>query len=131
MDKYVVQDLRHLLLVGNYRYICLRGQDLAGKLPPSLAKLLFLKTMSLENFFDGIVPRELGKLVNLENLSSAANLLHNLLLCRNQSAANSLQMKWSKFAAFAASEVTTININFLQFKTEENGLVVFPMRYVD
>ncbi|KAM7470295.1 hypothetical protein LguiA_008478 [Lonicera macranthoides] len=74
--------------------------------------------------------------------SSAANLLHNLLLCHNQSAANSLQLKWSKLAAFVTAEVQqiaaftavgvrTININFLQFKTEENGLVVFPLRYVD
>ncbi|KAM7530501.1 hypothetical protein LguiB_033911 [Lonicera macranthoides] len=96
--------------------ICLRGQDLAGKLPPSLAKLPFLKTIDLtqnylsgtippewastklkymsvivnrlsgripesleNNFFDGTVPRELGKLVNLENLILSANNLTGAL----------------------------------------------------
>ncbi|KAM7524922.1 hypothetical protein LguiA_014824 [Lonicera macranthoides] len=55
-------------------------KDLPGKLPPSLAKLPFLKTMSLENnLFDGPVPRELGKLVNLENLILSANNLTGAL----------------------------------------------------
>ncbi|GMY37744.1 probable leucine-rich repeat receptor-like serine/threonine-protein kinase At3g14840, partial [Fagus crenata] len=77
----------------------LKGQDLAGVLPPALAKLPYLKTIDLtrnylsgniprewastkleylsieSNLFSGMVPIELGKLVNLENLILSSNNL--------------------------------------------------------
>ncbi|EXB36793.1 putative leucine-rich repeat receptor-like serine/threonine-protein kinase [Morus notabilis] len=56
--------------------ISFTGQDLDGVLPPSLAKLPYLKEVSVEsNFFNGTVPSELGKLVNLERLILGANNL--------------------------------------------------------
>uniref|UniRef100_A0A2N9IPP1 non-specific serine/threonine protein kinase n=1 Tax=Fagus sylvatica TaxID=28930 RepID=A0A2N9IPP1_FAGSY len=77
----------------------LKGQDLAGVLPPALVKLPYLKTIDLtrnylsgniprewastkleylsieSNLFSGMVPIELGKLVNLENLILSSNNL--------------------------------------------------------
>ncbi|KAK2994747.1 hypothetical protein RJ640_031020 [Escallonia rubra] len=77
----------------------LTAQDLAGILPPSLAKLPFIKIINLSrnylngtippewastklekltlsnNLFSGTVPAELGRLVNLDDLSFNANNL--------------------------------------------------------
>ncbi|KAI3796756.1 hypothetical protein L1987_39446 [Smallanthus sonchifolius] len=79
--------------------IFLKGQDLDGVLPPSLAKLPYIKTIDLtrnylngtippewastnleylsleSNMFSGTVPAELGKLENLVNLILNANNL--------------------------------------------------------
>ncbi|KAK7849510.1 putative leucine-rich repeat receptor-like serine/threonine-protein kinase [Quercus suber] len=77
--------------------LILKGQDLGGVLPRSLVKLPYLtdlnrnflsgniphkwastklKFLSIEtNLFSGMVPHELGKLVNLENLTLSANNL--------------------------------------------------------
>ncbi|KAL6201305.1 hypothetical protein ACLB2K_025019 [Fragaria x ananassa] len=83
--------------------IILRGQDLAGVLPPSIAKLPYLtqidftrnilsgnipsewgstklEYMNLEtNMFNGTVPPELGNLVNLQNLIISTNNLTGVL----------------------------------------------------
>ncbi|KAL3647161.1 hypothetical protein CASFOL_008129 [Castilleja foliolosa] len=90
-------------LVDSLRNRFLKGQDLAGVLPPSLAKLPHIKTidltrnypsgtihpewastkleyLSLEtNMFTGSVPAELGKLTNLVNLILSTNNLTNKL----------------------------------------------------
>ncbi|KAL6333478.1 hypothetical protein AAG906_028663 [Vitis piasezkii] len=75
--------------------ISLKGQDLAGVLPPALAKLSYLKTIHLTrnylsgnippewettkgldgNQFSGTVPPELGKLVDLQKLILNSNNL--------------------------------------------------------
>ncbi|KAK8353525.1 hypothetical protein V6Z12_A05G163900 [Gossypium hirsutum] len=53
--------------------IYLAGQDLDGVLPPSLSKLLYIKTVILHrNYLKGIIPREWAAL-KLETLSVAMN----------------------------------------------------------
>ncbi|OMO86382.1 hypothetical protein CCACVL1_09609 [Corchorus capsularis] len=55
--------------------IYLRGQDLAGVLPRSLAKLLFLKTIDLHrNYLNGSIPREWASM-KLEFVSVSKNRL--------------------------------------------------------
>jgi hypothetical protein len=55
--------------------IFLKGQDLAGKLPPSLVKLPYLKKVDFNrNYLSGMIPQEWASL-QLEFLSISANNL--------------------------------------------------------
>ncbi|KAI3796748.1 hypothetical protein L1987_39431 [Smallanthus sonchifolius] len=74
--------------------ISLMRQDLAGVLPPSLAKLPSIKMMSLENnLFSGKVPAELGNLKKLLLLILTANNLTGELPMELNSLTNLTQLR--------------------------------------
>ncbi|KAL4586015.1 hypothetical protein LXL04_010645 [Taraxacum kok-saghyz] len=56
--------------------IFLKGQDLAGGLPPSLAKLPLIKQIDLSfNYLNGTIPPQWASITNLDFLSSSSNRL--------------------------------------------------------
>ncbi|KAI3498631.1 hypothetical protein L1887_34408 [Cichorium endivia] len=79
--------------------IYLKGQDLDGVLPSSLAKLHYIKRMSLENnMFSGTVPAELGKL-DIEELYLTGNSLNGSIPAwiHSGDTAHDIDLSYNKF----------------------------------